>query len=287
MREQILGDRTVRRMVFAAALAFFALVMCSEHAPAGADPANIDRFDRYYDAALQVERGRLDQGLRTLRELAGEGFDPAADLVALQDWSLARRTGVAGGPPPDIAARLTAAWQDTSGVPPGSAGNGISFSALQIVPRAQDAPLLEWIAARRDRLPPPVALEAARRFAATDTTAAMDWYIMGLLRIRYEILRCGDRSLGDLATLWGELGGGTLRKRLAPEQLKAAYLAGLKRARAAFERAVPVAMPVWQTCRGNEPALIGAPLPTDGWRRAHEALRGQVDETIVKADAAQ
>jgi hypothetical protein len=68
------------------------------------------------------------------------------------------------------------------------------FNVLRNRPDSESPEIIANLVRDRNRLPPPYLYELARRLWGTDKNGALEWYAVGMIRARYDALRCRDTT---------------------------------------------------------------------------------------------
>lgn len=241
-------------------------------------------LDRYMEAASLIQGGKAAAGVTILRDLASDGLERAGELADWAEFSSMDPKDRRALPEPSVVTRLKVIWRNSRLIPPASAGNSVAFSALQLLPREMDREVIDWVTEGIDCHPPFFAFEVVRRLLPTEIEEAAYWYVLGAMRVRYEVYRCKEPSLQDLVVLWLPYPAGEFLKVVGQEEFAPIYAKALKRVYENWDAAVPVEMKAWQYCRGNVAALKGDPIPIEEWKKANNRLREKVGSTIAKLD---
>jgi hypothetical protein len=68
------------------------------------------------------------------------------------------------------------------------------LKVVTALPVEADAAVIAWLKERREKLIPHFMLELAKRMFRKDRDEAAAWYLLGLMRTRYEYFRCSDQT---------------------------------------------------------------------------------------------
>lgn len=220
--------------------------------------------------SLYYEGKGVPRDLQTAREWATkddkDGHPAARQLLRLIANAEARGPvfGPRAVPPPGLTVQ-----RGVSSIPvPRGAGYTKEFEALHNRSMADSALIAASLKTAITKLPPPYLFELARRTFDTDKQEAITWYLLGIVRSRYDALRCTDKTSHQ---------GVLFLPRLAPRvarALKEDKLLTRKAAAAALEResGFPAdSNPYWICTHGLQ--AIGAAMerkPLEDWWVAEE-----------------
>lgn len=255
------------------------------HARAERAPSlSVAQIDQFLNAADILQNKDLDGAKSAFRELADQGYVFAHEMIDLIEWIESRGTDKETKQPLDLLQRMQDPWKAARYVPPSSAGNNLVFKALQSIPREYDETVVDWISTRYQDYPPPFPLEAARRLFESDRESAVYWLSLSVVRLRFEVERCGDSTLRDLPQLWNGYIAGAIAKMEEenPGEIKRLYAGAIKRILSNWDAIVPYDMKVWQSCQGNNPITGTGALPVDAWREASDRLRQKYSDSLKK-----
>ncbi len=247
---------------------------------------SLEVIDRYIDAAKLLnnnDKNEVRRGISDLRELGSNELPIANELADFAVFRYLDSNESNKDSAEKFASRAREAWRYSVMVPPGSAGNTIDFSALQILPESMDEIVIQWIASRADEINPPFFFEAYRRLVPENLEEGFYWMNVGLARARYEVERCGDPSLGDLPLLWKGIAAGKLDKN-NKEKYFPFMVRSMERIVEEWETIVPINMKVWQYCTGNMPFIKENKIPIDAWTEANHNLREKYEKATKKAE---
>lgn len=79
-------------------------------------------------------------------------------------------------------------------IDPKEARRNDPFAVLHDKPLSESPMLIPQLIALANALPPPYLYELARRLWPTDSSAAMEWFAVGMARARYDAMRCVDTT---------------------------------------------------------------------------------------------
>ncbi|MBE7637782.1 hypothetical protein GUA87_13075 [Sneathiella sp. P13V-1] len=131
------------------------------------------------------------------------------------------------------------------------------FKVIRSQSLEQDHDIVSWLEKYSDRLPPIFQFELARRLLKTNTSLALEWYVIANFRARYDAIRCSDISARQ---------GYTFLPRLAKEVVQYSHShrtefrdAGLK-ALARTDLIASNASPMW-ICKSGLNSTLDALKP--------------------------
>ena len=132
-----------------------------------------------------------------------------AALILLASGAEAGTPGTASQAPDDWRAQLVIGDDD--------AAQQRLYSLIRRQPLSDNAVLVPWLSGNLSKLRPVFAFELSRRLFDEDRGAALEWFIIGRLRLRYAAARCTDDTAADalVEVFYGKAAAATVGDYLA------------------------------------------------------------------------